>query len=606
MDDARAQLMVKCVSKSWFCGLLIALAPFLVWGQTVRYDFVWDDLYLVQNNQSIRSLKNIPAIFTSVTAQSSENAPSFRPLRTTFYALLYTLDGQPEPQPWIFHLASVVWHSLAAVLLFSVALLFFQRMEGADSVAARIAALLIGLGYTLNPVVSEAVCWVKCLDDLMAAVFVFASLRCLLRWSGGARGYLAAVVFYFLADLSKESAVPFAVGAFFIFVGFHKLPWQRAAKLTVPFLAAAAVYVVYRHRVIGKSEQCPPLSGSYGQTLIDMLPVATEYLRLLCGIPPFTVDYNFMVGAPPHRFFSGEVLTGLALILVVGGLACWLWRRERWRLAAFGMAWTGLFLLPVANLIPMMQYMAERFLYLPLAGFLLALGAVALNLPRRGLAGTVAGLVILVWTGLSLDRVGYWKDEVELFVRSSLDNPACVRLHENAVIAVFNLPQMRSYFALAPATHKLVIADKFDPEKAGTVLQTLTYARSAFPTEHRITMALGIYCERRGEASNAIPLLELATTQATERQGTNDPECWVELAKACVVQKDFDKARASYQTALQLDGNNVPALHAYADLCYDRREFKLALPALELLEKLEPTNVENTRRLREVQAALQR
>ena len=598
--------MVRCLSKSWFCCLVIAVFAFLVWGQTIRYGFVWDDLYLVQNNQSIRSLKNVPAMFTSVRAQSAELAPSFRPLRTTFYALLYAVDGQPAPQPWIFHLASAVWHSVAAMLLFFVALQFLREPTGEVSLAARATALLIALGYALNPVVSEAVCWVKSLDDLMAAVFVFASLLCLLHWRAGARGYAAAVAFYFLADLSKESAVPFAVAAFFVFAGFHKLPWRRCAQLTIPFLAAAAVYVVYRHLVIGKSEQCPPLSGSYGQTLIDMLPVATEYLRLLWGIPPFTVDYNFMVGAPPHRFFSGPVLTGLALILAAGGAAIYLWRRERWRLAAFGIMWVGLFLLPVANLVPMMQYMAERFLYLPLAGFLLALGALAFNLPRRGLVATVAGLVILVWTGFSLDRVGIWKDEMELFVRSSLDNPACVRLHENAVIAIFNLPQMRYYFELDPATHKLIVADKPDPGRAEPVLRTLSYARSVFPTEHRFSMALGIFCARRGEASNAIPLLELATHQSTERQGTNDPDCWVELGSAYAAEKKIDSAKQSYQTALQMEATNLSALQHYADLCYDLRDFKLALPALQSLEKLAPTNADNLRRLREVQAAVEK
>ena len=30
------------------------------------------------------------------------------------------------------------------------------------------------------------------------------------------------------------------------------------------------------------------------QTLIDMLPVAPSYLRLLLGIPPFNADYTFM------------------------------------------------------------------------------------------------------------------------------------------------------------------------------------------------------------------------------------------------------------------------------------------------------------------------
>ena len=41
----------------------------------------------------------------------------------------------------------------------------------------------------------------------------------------------------------------------------------------------------------------------------------------------------------------------------------------------------------------MMQYMAERFLYLPLMGFLLALGALCLHLRRRGLAVRGGGIV---------------------------------------------------------------------------------------------------------------------------------------------------------------------------------------------------------------------
>jgi protein O-mannosyl-transferase len=547
--------MGKYLSKTWFCCALLGLFTALVWGRTVRFDFVWDDSLLVTQNTSIRSLKNLPKIFTSVNAQSAEVAPSYRPTRTAFYALLYALDGQPEPQPWIFHLASVIWHAVAVMLLFAVALLLCQRVAGATPDAARITALLIAFGFAANPVVSEAVCWVKCLDDLMAAVFVLATLLFLLKWPGKRSGYAVALVFFLLAAFSKESAAPLAVIVFFVFMACHKLPWRRSAVLTIPFLLVAAFYVICRRLVLGQSEQCPPLSGSYGQTLLDMLPVAPKYLRLLWGIPPFTIDYNEMVGAPPHHFFSGEVLGGLVLMLACAGTAAWCWRREAWRLAAFGIIWTGLFLAPVSNLVPMMQYMAERFLYLPLVGFLLVLGALGLHLRPRRLVAAGAGLLILVWMASSIDRLGIWHDEVKLFVETSLAHPASWRPRENAVIAIFNLPQVLPFFSLDSVTHKLRVDHPPKTADAEAMLRTLTQAHGLFPDEHRFTAALGVGYALRGQITNAVPLLELAV-----RQQTNDAECWIDLGTAYTLETNWPKARAALETALRLNPTNSTAL----------------------------------------------
>ena len=74
-----------------------------------------------------------------------------------------------------------------------------------------------------------------------------------------------------------------------------------------------------------------------------MCPVVTEYARLLWGIPPFCVDYNYMVAEPPYAFLVRAVSwAGLSLALLDAGLAAWLWRRPRpggWRrLASYGSA----------------------------------------------------------------------------------------------------------------------------------------------------------------------------------------------------------------------------------------------------------------------------
>lgn len=547
--------MEKYLSKNWFYCVLLAVFTGLLWGTTVGFDFVWDDSVLVVQNPSIRSLKNLPKIFTSMYAQSMEVAPSYRPTRTALYALLYALDGKPEPRPWIFHLTNVIWHGIAVMLLFAVAFLLCQRLAGVPPGAARVAAFLIALGFAANPVVTEAVCWVKCLDDLMATVFVLASLLCLLEWNGGKGGYIGALLFFLLAAFSKESAAPFAVLVFFVFTACHKMPWRQSAVRTAPFMLVAAFYVVYRRLVLGQSEQCAPLSGSYGQTLVDMFPVAPKYLRLLLGIPPFSIDYNEMVGTQQHHFFSGAVLGGVIVILAFAGAAAWLWRRETWRLAAFGIIWTGLFLLPVSNLVPMMQYMAERFLYLPLIGFLLALGTVGLHFRRRGVAVTVAGLLVLIWTVSCRDRLGIWRDEVTLFVETSLAHPTSWRLHENAVVAIFNLPQVQPFFRLDDAKRQLLVnhpPQTTDPEP---MLRTLNWGHTLFPAEHRFTAALGVTYALHGRMSNAIPLLELAT-----RQQTNDVQCWIDLGTAYTVAGNWPGARQALETALQLSPTNQTAM----------------------------------------------
>jgi tetratricopeptide (TPR) repeat protein len=533
----------KYLARTRVCCALIGLFTLLVWGTTAGFSFVWDDSALVMQNTSIRSLKNIPEIFTSVKAQSADMAPSYRPTRTAFYALLYAIGGQPEPQAWIFHLANILWHGAAAMLLFAVALLLCQRLAGAAPPATvRMTALLIALGFAAHPVVSEAVCWVKCLDDLMAAVFVLAAMRSLLKWNGGVRGYAAALVFYLFAAFSYESAVPLAMLVFFVFAGFHKLPWRRSAVLTVPFVLAAGFYVVSRHLVLGQSAQCAPISGSHGQTLIDMFPVALEYWRLLWGIPPFCADYDWMLGMPPHPFLSGAVLGGVFLVLFFGALAAWLWRRAEWRMAAFGLLWLGLFLLPVSNLLPMMQYMAERFLYLPLMGFLLALGCVFLNVSRvrPRVAASLAAALIVIWTGTSLNQMGVWRDDLTLYMRTEFEHPGIKRIEHNAVASVFGLPQMAKWRTAKTLT----------PEQAQEIITTLQRARRIYPENDKLTTQLGLTYAKIGRWREAVALLEMAV-----RQNPGFSERWYNLASVYEWTGQPAKAREACAKALVLDPN---------------------------------------------------
>jgi protein O-mannosyl-transferase len=545
--------MEKHLPRKGLCCALIALFAVLLWFKTVRFDFVWDDGIYITDNNNIRSLANVPKFFYSMDAQSAEHpSTSYRPLRNTVYAVLDALGGKTAPQPWIYHLANVLWHAAAAVLLFLVASLLCERITGGASILTSMVSAGIALGFAAHPVTSEAVCWAKSMDDLMAGVFVLASARALLTWNPGARGYVTALVWFLLAVFSKESAVPFALAAFFILYGFHKLPRWQSIKLTVPFLLVALFYLVCQRAVMGRTSQCPPLSGTYWQTLIDMFPVGAEYLRLLMGIPPFCADYNFMVGAPAHPVFSAAVLGGAILLAFFCAFTAWLWRLAPWRLCALGLLWVALFLLPVSNLVPMMQYMAERFLYLPLMGFLLALGGVAMNFPRlrTGMAAAAVAL-ILMWSGTSLIRMGIWRDEVTLFLGTELEHPGIKRVEKNAVSAVLRLPAIQASRA----------RDTLSPEEAAPMIRILEKARQLFPEEDALTTQLGIVEMKSGQLPDALALLELAV-----QQKSSSAERWYNLAIVDRQTGHLEKAREACAEALRLDPQNAAALHLQGEL----------------------------------------
>ncbi len=545
--------MEKYFSRNSFCCGLIGLFALLLWGQTVSYDFVWDDQIYITQNKSIRSLANIPKIFSRQEMQSAENpSVSYRPLRNTVYAILTALGGEAIPKAWIFHLANVLWHATASILLFLVALLLCERLTGEISTIGRTVSMFVALGFAAHPVNSETVCWAKCMDDLMAGVFMLAAMRSLLKWNTGRRDYVLALLWFLVAVFSKESSIPFALVVVFLLAGFHKLSWKRSIALSVPFFCVGLLFAICQRLVMGRTTQCPPLSGSYAQTLIDMLPIGTDYARLLLGIPPFCADYNFMVGAPPYAIFSGAVLGGLYLLVFLAVVSLWLWRRGSWRLSSFGLIWIAVFLLPVSNLVPMMQYMAERFLYLPLIGFLLALGGALLNFPRQRVALTTgATILIITWTATSVNRMQIWRDELTLFIGTELEHPGIKRIEKNAVGAVLRLPQIQ-----AGRTAK-----SLSPAAAEPILATLQKARQIYPEDDLLTTQLGIFELKIGRTREAIALLELAS-----RQNPDAPERWYNLATTCRIAGDAAKAREACAHALLLNPQYPEALHLQSEL----------------------------------------
>jgi hypothetical protein len=421
-----------------------------------------------------------------------------------------------------------------------------------DDKDGRWVALLGAAAFAVHPVVSEVVCWAKSLDDTMAAAFVLASCAALLRLEPekfSRRTYLWAVAFFALAVYSKESAVPFALFCIPVIAWKTQRAWMRTLRLTLPFLAVAFVFMLHRHLVIGRTSQTTPLSGSYAQTLVDTVPAVPIYGRLLAGIPPFCIDYEYMKAG--HALTSPMVLLGLVLLLAVVATSALIFRRKA-MLVGGGILWVLLFMLPFSNLIPMMQYCAERFLYLPLLGWIMALGAAVMLLRERRIALIVGTAVVIGWAALGWNRSWIWSDPVTLFVGSHLQGPSSERVQDNAVAAVLNQPHVRAVFVpvTRPGRRTELVVQPMDsnrPVDWAALDGTLDQLRNLFPSNANVNGAFAISKALQGKTSEAISYFEIATQQSPK-----DAQLWNNLGHAYLAAGQKSRAEDAYRRAGQL------------------------------------------------------
>lgn len=563
----------------------IVLATMVVWGRSLGFDFVWDDGQFILEAPAIRSLSNLPAMFSRLDAQSSlpEGFVLFRPLRTLHYAILVALGGG-EPRPVLFHLANLCWHGLNAWLLFQCVVRWGggrERMRG--------LGFGVALGWLVMPVHAEVVCWAKGLDDLMATAGVLASAACLSGRSWSRKAMITALVAFVFALYSKVSALPWIVGPFvagwFLGRGSKRQAWILGGA----FLSAAVLFLIHRHLVIGQSHQTAPISGSYLSTLIDMAPVMTLYVRLLLGIPPFCADYTWMTGGYTLR--DVPVWLGVGILWSMVGCCCWALSRSRWKPAGWAGLWFLAFLVPVSNLIPMMQYAAERFLYLPSIGWVVALAwAVMRCLEKR--SSLVPGLVLvpILWAALAFQRAGVWKDDLTLFLHEAGSSPVSRRVVKNAVSAVFKLPVVTAVLSQDPETGMLSPRAGARREDYQAMELALESVADRLSGHSDFVSALGLARALQGDVAGAVgPFAKAAELKPDQRSH------WMNLARACSDAGFLDQAGEALDRADRLRAGQSDALGLRGRVAWMREDWMEAERCFSLLAEREPDQPEHLR-----------
>jgi len=395
-------------------GVLI-IAALLVFYGMLDHQFLpnWDDDLYVSENLCIRgfSLINLQCAF------SRTFVGNYAPVQMLSYMFDYELWGL---SPRGFLVTNLLLHIMTGVLLWRLAI-----RTGATEAGALAAALL----FLVHQLQVESVAWVSQRKTLLCAFFFFSSLHVWRSWRqlGGRWRFNLSLIFFILSLLSKSLAVVLP----FVLLLHDRLLLGVRDRLSlfrplIPFFAAACVAGLIAMSTQESWEGGGRASwhgGNPWATFWTMLPVYARYLALLLWPAQLSAFYYQPVRSGPDWVSAGA----LALIAVLAVLLVRLSKRNPQ--AGFWGGFALLGFLPVAQIVPLVTLMNDRYLYLPLAGvaglfgWAVGRGAMMDNvLLRRLFLCTIAGVILTLATRAH-HRVPVWRDSFTLWSDAAAKEP---------------------------------------------------------------------------------------------------------------------------------------------------------------------------------------
>ena len=378
-----------------------------IYSRSLTGPFLFDDTDLIESS-AIRA-RNIFIILTGP-----------RPLTNLSFGSNYRLTGF---NPFAFHVVSLVLHLVNTLLLWGVVRRLCElpavttRLEPAGR---RVLAWAVPLLFLVSPVQTESVAYISSRSELWKTGPYLAALLVFLSSWREARPWLAALLvtfFYGCAVAGKEDGLtlPIAI-ALLDYLLASQCDWRRMRRNWPVYALLVAVMVLGAWVKVRPLLNVPSAGFSlrdvtWHQYLFTQFRMYFLYLRLLLVPFGLNADYDIALSRTLLEHGSWLALAGLALLK---GAALWFHRRQP--LAVFGLFFFLLALAPTSSFYPLLDYAAERRLYLPAAGFFLA--AVALLAARWGNRRDLAvalGLVAAVNAAGAYNRNGVWEDSLALW-----------------------------------------------------------------------------------------------------------------------------------------------------------------------------------------------
>jgi protein O-mannosyl-transferase len=580
--------------------LLLVVAVFLVFGQTLRFGFVnYDDsTYLLGDSPVKAGLTpgNIGWAFTTY------NSANWHPLTWISYMLDSQLFGL---NPRAYHLTNVLLHAANAVLLFLILrhLTAFRSDRnrgtvtrpagpGAGKSAGKSAAsadtlwpaAFVAAVFAIHPLRAESVAWVSERKDVLSGLFFLLTLWAYMSYVSHQAGravwrYMLCLLFFALGLMSKPMLVtlPFVLLLLDYWpLGRFAVPSPGGTAQASTRSAARLIFEKLPLLLLAAASSVITFMAQKGSGAVATLENLSLPSRLANGLVSY-VAYIFQMLWPAHLAVyyphparepvEEAAVAGMLLLLVTAGVVVY---ARRFPYLPVGWLWYLGMLTPVIGIIQVgTQTRADRYTYLPQIGLCLLVAwglrdlTVAWRYRRR-----VLGAGALVWIAALMVCAGrqtsYWRDSELLWSHTLAGNPdnAVARRNLGDVLVLQGQP--------AAAIEQFEQAIRIKPGDAeahynlaavlaaqGRETEAAEHYRKAIqfnPGHAEACNNLGSLLAKQGQLDEAINQFQQAV-----RAKPDYPEARYNLGIAFASQGRLDDAALQFQKVIQLRPDDVAA-----------------------------------------------
>lgn len=390
-------MVIKQVStllrKNWFVLLLLAVLITVTYLNSLRNQFVTDDLGLVKEG---KNLINLGYIF-------GEPSVIFR---RVVYALIYLTTGL---QPWALRLTNILFHLGSSFLAYLVVKKLINHQ----------VAILTASIFAVHPLLSETVVWISAGGYAQYTFFFLLSFWLFVSNRTKTR-YILSLVFYVLALLSLNRAL--VLGTLFPLYelcfpeknGGLKKTWKR----WLPFLIISGVWLVTFLPALGTRatslEQIYYKDGYLYNPLIQWPLAIGSYLSLL--VWPQHLTYV-------HTNTQTTLVYIFRLLILLGFFGSLIYSWLKNRVVFFGLSLFLLSLMPSLTPLKIAFIVAERYVYLGSLGIIMIISYFYWQFWKikevKIILTILLGLVLIGFMIRTMVRNTDWKDDNTLWQKTS-------------------------------------------------------------------------------------------------------------------------------------------------------------------------------------------
>jgi Tfp pilus assembly protein PilF len=530
--------------------LLLAILTVGVFARVAVNDFVnYDDPDYVTNNPQVQqglTWSGAKWAFANLHGQ----ATYWHPLTWLSHMLDCQLFGLQPAGP---HLVNLLFHAANTLLLF----LLLKQMTGATWRSAFVAAV-----FAIHPLQVNTVAWVTERKNVLSGLFWIMTLLAYLQYARkGGRGRYGLMLLLFVAGLMCKPTLVTLPCAMLLLDLWPLRRWSWAQKKLSP---ASDSQLVADRQPAKLSfliiEKIPLLLLAIGSSLITVLaheglgisqeshglPVQLRIENALVSYVRYLAKFFWparlaVLYPHPGKWSEPAVLGSFFLLAAITVFVVWQIRRRPFLFV--GWFWFLGVLLPASGVLQIgVQAMADRFIYLPIIGLLIAVTWAGTELIARWrfnakLATAGVTLLVAAFAVVSFIQIGYWKNSFTLWEHTiSVTGPNALA-HNNL-------------------TYALYLAGRFDE-----ALDHALESKRIRPDFAEPRLQLGMILEAKGNPQDAI-----AHYREAVAIHPNWPLARTRLADVLVKSGDPAGAIGEYSAFLQIVPNDAETHLRMAEL----------------------------------------